>query len=109
MSDEKLTYEDIKAHEKLFTMAPSFILSAMIKRNTNLVEKFKPQIMKFLKNLSQKERGQLDLILKSDVHDLQLLMLDAYKKSKKKQYKILANPKNKNYIKMNLDELKKII
>jgi hypothetical protein len=36
-------------------------------------------------------------------------MMEAYKKSKKKQYKLLGNPKNKDFIKMNLDELKKLL
>lgn len=109
MSEEKLTYEDIKAYEKLFTMAPSFILSTMIRRNTNLIEKFKLQIVKFLNGLDEKQEKQLELIINSDIDDLQLLMMEAYKKSKKKQYKLLANPKSKDFIRMNLDELKKLL
>jgi len=109
MSEEKLTYEDVRAYEKLFTMAPSFILSTMIRRNTNLVEKFKSQVVKFIGNLNEKQEIQLDLILNSDIDDLQVLMMEAYKKSKKKQYKLLGNPKNKDFIKMNLDELKKLL
>lgn len=109
MSEEKLTYEDIKAYEKLFTMTPSFILSTMIRRNTNLVEKFKSQIVKFINGLDEKQEKQLELIINSDIDDLQLLMMEAYKKSKKKQYKLLANPKNKDFIRMNLDELKKLL
>lgn len=109
MSEEKLTYEDVRAYEKLFTMTPSFILSTMIRRNTNLVEKFKSQVVKFIGNLNEKQEKQLDLILNSDIDDLQVLMMEAYKKSKKKQYKLLGNPKNKDFIKMNLDELKKLL
>ena len=109
MSEEKLTYEDIKAYEKLFTMTPSFILSTMIKRNTNLVLKFKSQVVKFINGLNEKQEKQLELIFNSDIDNLQALMMEAYKKSKKKQYKLLANPKNKDFIKMNLDELKKLV
>jgi len=109
MSEEKLTYEDVRAYEKLFTMTPSFILSTMIRRNTNLVEKFKSQVVKFIGNLNEKQEKQLDLILNSDIDNLQVLMMEAYKKSKKKQYKLLGNPKNKDFIKMNLDELKKLL
>jgi hypothetical protein len=81
----------------------------MIRRNTNLVEKFKSQVVKFIGNLNEKQEKQLDLILNSDIDDLQVLMMEAYKKSKKKQYKLLGNPKNKDFIKMNLDELKKLL
>lgn len=109
MSDQKLTYADVKPYEKLFTMAPSFVLGVMIKKNTNLVEKFKPQVVKFMSNLNDKQKAQLELVFNSDVEDLQLVMKDAYKKTKKKQYKLLADPKNKNFIKKNINELKKIV
>ena len=109
MSDETLTYEDIKAYESLFTKTPSLVLSAMAKRKTNLVSKFDSQIKSRLSNLNDSQKAKLELILNSDVDDLQNLLAIAYEKSNKKQYKILADPKNKEFIKLNLDEFKKIV
>ena len=109
MSEEKLSYNDIKEYESLFTMAPPIILSAMIKRNTNLVTKFKSTIIKYLKNLNQTQQKKLKLILTADIRQLQKLMYIAYKKTGKKQYYILANPKNSGFVEMNLNELKKLV
>lgn len=109
MSDETLTYEDIKAYESLFIKTPSFVLSAMVKRKTNLISKFDSQIKSRLFRLNDSQRAKLDIILNSDVNDLQKLLAIAYENSKKKQYKILADPKNKEFIRLNLEELKKIV
>ena len=48
-------------------------------------------------------------ILNSDVDDLQAIMGEAYDKTGKKQYKILANPKYKEFITSNIDEIRKLV
>lgn len=109
MTEEKLTYKDVMEYKSLFTMAPSFILSAMVRRNTNLVVKFKSQVTSYLIKLTPDQKKKLLLILNSDIDYLQQLMKIAYSRTKKSQFKILANPKNKEFIKMNLSELKKLV
>ncbi|MDY2744450.1 MAG: hypothetical protein ACI4VJ_02460 [Methanosphaera sp.] len=109
MTDGKITYSDLKPYESLFTIAPSFLLGTMVKRNTNLVKKFNNVVLSNLEGLSDDEREKLDLILTSDVKDLQAVMLEAYKKTNKKQFKILAKPNATDFIKMNLNELKKLV
>ena len=54
--EDKITYADIKKYEKLFIMAPPFLLKRFARKNTNLVSKFKPQIEERLKNLSDAEK-----------------------------------------------------
>ena len=44
-----------------------------------------------------------------DVDDLQKLMGEAYAESNKKQFKILADPKNKEFIELNINELRKMV
>ncbi|WP_305514642.1 MULTISPECIES: hypothetical protein [unclassified Methanobrevibacter] len=105
---EELSYEDIKEYGHLFTIAPSFVLEMMARKNSNIVLKFKSTIRSFLESLSDEEMIKLDLILTSDVDVLQDLMNEAYAKSGKKQYKILANPKYKNFIILNLGEIEKL-
>lgn len=109
MGKEKITYSDVKEYENLFTSAPSFILEGMARRNTNLVLKFNSSVKSHLGNLSQDQKNKLYMILSSDVEDLQSVMAEAYSRSGKKQYKILANPKYKSFIESNLASLRKIM
>lgn len=106
---EKITIDDVMGYDYLFTLAPSFILERMAKRNSNLVDKFKSVIQSYMDNLSMEQSNKLTAILNSDVSELQKIMMDSYLKTNKKQYKILANPDYKNFIVLNLDELRKMI
>lgn len=106
---EKITIDDVMEYDYLFTLAPSFILERMAKRNSNLVNKFKSVIQSYMDNLSMEQSNKLTAILNSDVSELQKIMMDSYLKTNKKQYKILANPDYKNFIVLNLDELRKMI
>lgn len=107
--EDKITYADIKKYEKLFIMAPPFLLKRFARKNTNLVSKFKPQIEERLKNLSDAEKEKLDQILNTETDELQKIMADAYEKSHIKQYKIFADPKNKQFIESNMKEIEKLI
>lgn len=109
MDENKLTYRDVEEYEKLFTLAPSFLLEMFARRNTNLVSKFKSTIMSFLGNLNDDQKYKLDLILTADIDELQGLMNEAYMKTNVKQYQILANPKYKHFIEDNLGEIRKML
>ena len=108
MSD-KISYEDVRQYHHLFTMAPSFVLDMMAATNSNLVLKFKSTVQSYMNKLTDEERSKLNIILTSDIDDLQAIMDEAYRKTRKKQYRTLANPKNKNFIEKNLNELRKMI
>ena len=109
MSENQLTYEDVKEYEKMFTLTPPFLLERFAKKKTNLVSKFESKAKSFLGNLNENKRKKLDIVLSSEIDDLQAIMAEAHEKSGKKQYKILANPKYKEFIQMNLDEVRKLI
>lgn len=109
MTEEKITYEDLKPYEFIFTKAPSLLLGTMIRRKSNLVEKFKPQITSKLDSLNEKQQKQLHIILNSDVKDLQEVFKEAYQISGKKQYKQLSEPKATEFLEKNLSELEKLI
>lgn len=109
MTEQKITYQDLKEYESLFTLAPSFVLGAMIKRNQNLVKKFNKQVKSYLNNLNEDQKEKLDIILESDVEQLQEVMKTAYSKTKKKQFKLLSEPKAREFITYNLNEIKKIV
>ena len=104
-----ITYDDLKEHEHLFTLAPPFILKRMAKRNSNIVNKFSSTIEPHLNNLTEEQRDKLDVILNSEVEELHNLLMHAYMQTRIKQYEILSNPKYKEFIELNLNELRKLI
>lgn len=107
--DDKITYEDVREYEKLFTLAPSFLLERFARKNSNLVLKFKSAIESHINRLTDEQMRKLNIMLESDVEDLQSVMHEAYTKTRIKQYKVLANPKYKDFIEYNLDEIRKLI
>jgi hypothetical protein len=109
MSDDKISYRDVREYEDLFKLAPSFLLERFAKKNTNIVLKFQPQIVSHLSKLDDAQKKKLDLMLRTDISLLQAIMKEAYIKTKIKQYKILANPKYQSFIEKNLNELRKLI
>lgn len=109
MSDNQLTYDDVKEYEKMFTLTPPFLLERFAKKKTNLVSKFQSKVESFLGNLNENKKQKLEIVLNSDIDDLQAVMAEAHEKSGKKQYKILANPKYKEFIELNLNEVRKIV
>lgn len=108
MSD-KITVEDVKPYQKLFTSIPSFLLERMAKKNSNIVKKFEPAVKSRLSSLNENQRNKLHIVLDSEVSELQAVMAEAHKKTGKKQYKILANPKYGEFVEHNLDEIRKLI
>ncbi|MBE6487018.1 MAG: hypothetical protein E7Z85_09290 [Methanosphaera stadtmanae] len=109
MSENKITYDDIQKYEFVLTKVPSLLLGTMIRRNANLVSKFESQIVSKLNSLNDVQEKQLEIILNSDVSDIQEILKDAYEKSGKKQYKQLSDPKATKFLENNLSELKKIV
>ena len=109
MSEDKIAYEDVKEYESLFTLAPSFLLKRFARKNTNLVLKFESSIRRYMDNLTLEQKNKLNLILNSDVDDLQKIMNESYIKTGKKQFKILSDPKYKQFIADNLSEIRKMI
>lgn len=108
MSENKITYEDIKPYEFVFVKVPSLLLGTMIRTNANLVKKFESKIIPKLGSLNEVQQKQLDVVVNMDVQELQEIFKDAYKQSHKKQYKQLASPKATKFLQKNLVELKKI-
>ena len=51
---DKITYNDLKEYDFLFTMTPSFLMGTVIKRNTNVVKKFNSTVKSNLDNLNEK-------------------------------------------------------
>ncbi len=107
--DEKITLDDIEQYQHLINKVPAFLLGRMAKKNSSIVKKFQSRVKSYIDKLGDSERKKLDILLNSDVDDLQDVLNEAYQKSGKKQYKILADPSNRQFIESNIEDLKKII
>ena len=100
---------DVLEYQHFLKLAPPFLLKRMAKKNSNLVKKFESKVQSYLANLDDNHRNKLHILLNSDVDEVQALMNEAYIKTNKKQYKILADPANKEFIQLNLEELGKMV
>lgn len=109
MEKDTITYADVEEYQSLFTLAPSFLLEGLARRNTNLVSKFKPIIQSYMDNLDEIQKRKLNIILGSDIDELQAIMNEAFAKTGIRQYKILSNPDYRTFIKDNLDEIRDMI
>ena len=109
MMSDKITCDDVMKFEHYTSKIPAFLLGRMAKRNSNLVGKFESQIRPRLANLDGEHKRLLDIVLNSDVSDLQSVMGEAFEKTGTIQFKILADPKNAGFIESNLDELRKML
>lgn len=109
MAEDKITFEDVKEYEGLFSIAPSFILESMIRRNSNLVSKFKGPVKSYLNKLTPEQRHKLAIILDSEISELQDIMEESYQKTRKRQFKLLASSQATPFIEKNLEELKKLV
>ena len=107
--EDKITCNDVLEYEHLFNLAPSFLLKRMARKNTNVVKKFHSQVESYLNKLDDTHKQKLDIALNHDAGDLQALMAEAYQKTRKKQYKILADPNNRGFVELNMAELKKLV
>ena len=96
-------------YEHLFNLVPSFLLERMAKRNSNLVNKFQSKVESYLARLNDDQKNKLDILMVSEIDDLQGLMAEAYEKTDKKQFKILADPSYKEFIELNIDEVRKLV
>lgn len=109
MTEEKITYADVEEYQSLFTLAPAFLLETFAKRNTNLAFKFKSIIRSYMDTLTDVQKEKLDIILSTDIDELQKIMNEAYQITDIQQYKVLANPNYKPFINDNLDEIRALL
>lgn len=105
----EITCDDVLEYQDLFKLAPPFLLKRMAKKNSNLVKKFQPKVQSYIDDLDDNRREKLNVLLNSDIDDIQSLMDEAYAKTNKKQFKILADPKNKEFIQINLGQLREMV
>lgn len=106
---EGITVDDILEYEHFLKLMPAFLLKRMAKKNSNVVKKFESKVKDYLGKLNDDHRRKLDIVMAAPVDEIQFLMGEAYKKSGKKHFEILSNPKYKEFIETNREELRKLL
>lgn len=107
--EEKITCDDVLEYQHFLKLVPPFLLGRMAKKNSNLVSKFESKVHSYLANLNENQRKKLHIVLNSDVSDLQEVLGEAYRKTNKKHYKILSDTSNREFIEINIAELRKMV
>ncbi|KAF5078562.1 hypothetical protein [Methanobacterium aggregans] len=105
----KITEQDVIDVMHVFDRVPSLILRGFVSRNANVVKSFKNQIDSYKNKLSEEDIAKVAKVIEMQVPELQELMNNVYKKTHKKQLKILSDPKAEPFITKNLKELKNVL
>ena len=78
--NDKLTCDDVLRCEHLASKVPEFLLGRMAKRNSNLILKFESQIKPRIGNLDDNHKHLLNVVLNSDVSELQSVIMRLLKR-----------------------------
>ncbi|GEM_PF-615428 len=105
----KITEDDVIESLELFTRVPSFILRRWARGRTNLASRFRSQIIEGYSQLSESDRERVRAVLQMDVSDIQNILEAAHLKTGKRQLGILADPSSRNFIEINLGEIRNIL
>ena len=108
-SQEEITEKDIIDMMYLVNKVPSLLLKQMVSRNSNVVKRFEGQINSYKNRLSDENIAKIEKVMEMPVSELQEILRRAYLETKKKQLKILAEPKAQPFIEKNRQELKKVL
>lgn len=107
--DIKITEEDVIGLLDIFTKVPSIILKGIVAGKSNVVKSFEGQILEYKTKLSDEEISKIKVVLEMPVSELREILYRSYKKTGKKQLKILSEPKAEPFIEKNLDAIEKIL
>ena len=107
--DIKITEDDVIDLLDIFTKVPSLILKGVVARKSNVVKSFESQILEYKAKLSREEISKIKVVLETPVSELREILHRSYKKTGKKQLKILSEPKAEPFIEKNLNALEKIL
>lgn len=105
----EITEKDVIDTLDIFTKVPSILLKRWISKKSNLVKSFEGQVVSYSAKLSIEDKYKVEKVLEMPINELQTVLNKAYHQTGKKQLKILADPSAKDFIRTNLQELKKVL
>lgn len=105
----EINKKDIMGVMHVFTRVPPLMLKMVVKGNKNVVRSFESQIKDYYGKLTHEEIVKIEKVMETPVPQLQGILNEVYIETGQKQLKILADPKAKDFIKMNLRELELVL
>jgi hypothetical protein len=105
----KITEDDVIDALDLFTRVPSIILRRWVSKESNIVKSFHGQLESYKNRLSDQDMVRVEMVMEMPVDEMQAILKRAYNRTGKKQLKILADPKAKPFIILNMEEGRKIL
>lgn len=102
---ENVTWRVLRTIDQL----PPFVVNKYISLNINAVNEFDDKIKVYKKVLSEEDLFKIKKIVDTPVDKLQKILYQLYQVTDMEQFKILSEPDAKEFITMNLQELKKIL
>ncbi|PKL66271.1 MAG: hypothetical protein CVV28_11780 [Methanobacteriales archaeon HGW-Methanobacteriales-1] len=104
-----ITENDVIETLDLFTKVPSILLRRWVSKNSNMVKSFSNQIESYKNKLSPRDMARAEKVMEMPVEELQEILKKAYVRTGKNQLKILADPKARSFIDLNLQEARKVL
>jgi len=101
----EINKKDIMGVMHVFTRVPPIMLKMVVKGNKNVVRSFESQIKDYYGKLTHEEIVKIEKVMETPVPQLQGILNDVYIETGQ----ILADPKAKDFIKMNLRELELVL
>lgn len=87
---------------------PPFVANKYVSLNINAVEEFEDKIEDYKNKLSEEDLFKIRKIIETPVEELQDVLNELYLETNMEQFKIMADPKAKPFIDLNVRELRRI-
>lgn len=94
---------------KLLENFPPFVVNMYISKNINAVEEFEIQIKEQITKLNDKDLSKAREIIEMPIPDLQDILNELYSITSMEQLKILSETRAEPLIKLNLEEMKRVL
>lgn len=105
----KISEKDVLDIMDIFTKVPVMLLKGAIKSNMNVVKTFQDQVESYKNDLNPEEMDKIKYLTEMPVSEIQEILNNVYKRTGKEQLRVLADPDSKDFISLNLNELRKIL
>lgn len=94
---------------RIVEQLPPYVIDRYVSMNINAVEEYKSQIEDYMNKLTEDDLIKIKRIIEMPIPELQKLLNKLYLKTNLTQFKKLGDPQAEPLLKINLQELKKIL
>lgn len=105
----KVKEKDVDQLLRKVKRVPPFLINSYISKDINAITEFESQIKDYKNQISADNLENIRKVMEIPISEFQNILNEFYMKTGMEQFKILANPDAKDFLTMNLQELKKIL